>query len=152
MKRLVVTALSAITLMGSFGATAVYAQPGDNNQYNHDNDGRDHNNRGSDNRNNGDQNRWDDHQHNGYTYQGRWHYGPPPSNVRTGYQPGFHQWRRGDRLPSYYRTHYRTVDYRQEHLQPPRRGYHYVRDDQGNTLLVAVATGVVLSAILNNNH
>ena len=145
MKRLVITALSALTLMGSFGASAAYAQPG---QY--DNRGN-IDNRGDNNR--GNQNRWDDRNHNGYTYQGRWHYGPPPSNIqgRQDVQFGFHQWRRGDRLPSYYRTHYQVVDYRHEHLRAPPRGYHYVRDDRGDTLLVAVATGAILSAILSSH-
>ena len=40
-------------------------------------------------------------------------------------------------------------DYRAHHLPPPRRGYHYVRDDTGNILLVAVATGLIASIIAN---
>jgi Ni/Co efflux regulator RcnB len=40
-------------------------------------------------------------------------------------------------------------DWRAHHLAPPRRGYHYVRDDTGNVLLVAVATGVIASIIAN---
>lgn len=61
-----------------------------------------------------------------------------------------HHWRRGDRLPSAYRDRYRPVDYRHAHLRAPPRGYHYVRDDNsGETLLVGIATGVILGVILS---
>jgi Ni/Co efflux regulator RcnB len=140
MKRIVTTALAAITLIGPLATATAYADP--------PNHARD-NNRG--NTRNDDNRRWDQSRDNGYTYNGRWNYGPPPANIvgRPGFQAGFHQWRRGDRLPQYYRTHYRTVDYRSAHLRAPPRGYQYVRDDRGNTLLVAIATGVILSAILS---
>jgi len=97
-------------------------------------------------------NRWDDRNDNGYTLNGQWHYGRPAANVmnQRGFQAGYHQWRRGDRLPSDFRNRYRTVDYRAAHLRAPPRGYHYVRDDRGNTLLVGIATGVILSMILGS--
>lgn len=97
------------------------------------------------------QQRWNGSQHNGYTLNGQWHYGPPPAAYqgRQGFQPGFRNWRRGERLPAYYRSHYRQVDYRREHLRAPPRGYHYVRDERGDTLLVAIATGLIASVILN---
>lgn len=61
------------------------------------------------------------------------------------------RWRRGDRLPSYERAHYRQVDWRRSHLRQPPRGYHYVRDDRtGEYLLVGIATGVILSILLSN--
>ncbi|MET0545972.1 MAG: RcnB family protein [Caulobacterales bacterium] len=62
-----------------------------------------------------------------------------------------HRWRKGERLPSYYRTHYRAVDYRAHHFKAPPRGYHYVRDDRGDYLLVGIATGAILGVILANN-
>jgi Ni/Co efflux regulator RcnB len=95
--------------------------------------------------------RWDRQRHNGYSYNGRWNYGPPPTGYegRNGYEVGYRSWRRGDRLPSYYRSRYRTVDYRREHLRAPPRGYHYVEDDRGDMLLVGIATGVILSIILS---
>jgi Ni/Co efflux regulator RcnB len=44
----------------------------------------------------------------------------------------------------------RQIDYRRAHLRAPPRGYHYVRDDNtGETLLVGLATGVILSIILS---
>lgn len=91
--------------------------------------------------------RWDDRRYNGYHYQGRWYYGPPPSHWRDHARYDYRSWRRGDRLPSYYRSHYRAVDYRYHRLRPPPRGYHYVRDDRGDYLLVGIATGVILGII-----
>lgn len=61
-----------------------------------------------------------------------------------------HQWRRGERLGAYERAHYRQVDWRRDHLREPPRGYHYVRDDRGETLLVGIATGAILGIILAN--
>jgi Ni/Co efflux regulator RcnB len=95
--------------------------------------------------------RWDRQRHNGYSYNGRWNYGPPPAYYegRNGYEVGYRSWRRGDRLPSYYQSRYRQVDYRRAHLRAPPRGYHYVEDDRGDTLLVGIATGVILGIILS---
>ncbi|HRO03892.1 MAG TPA: RcnB family protein [Terricaulis sp.] len=91
--------------------------------------------------------RWDNRRYNGYHYQGRWYYGPPPRHYRD-VRYDYRQWRRGDRLPGYYRDHYRVVDYRHyRHLRAPPRGYHYVRDDRGDYLLVGIATGVILGII-----
>ncbi len=92
--------------------------------------------------------RWDDRRYNGYHYQGRWYYGPPPRHWRNEARYEYRSWRRGDRLPSYYRDRYRVVDYRHYHLRPPPRGYHYVRDDRGDFLLVGIATGVILGLVL----
>ncbi|HVY87201.1 MAG TPA: RcnB family protein [Caulobacterales bacterium] len=138
MKRLAIAAAAALTLVSPLTAAAAYADPP-----------RYQNNRDHDRR---DDNRWDQSRHNGYTYNGRWHYGPPPASYagRPGFQPGYQAWRRGERLPSYYRTHYVVVnDYRAHHLRPPPRGYHYVRDDRGEYLLVGIATGIIASIILN---
>jgi len=95
--------------------------------------------------------RWDNARHNGYHYQGRWYYGPPPARWRDEVRYDYRAWRRGDRLPAYYRDHYRQVDYRHYRLRPPPRGYHYVRDDRGDYLLVGIATGVILGVILAGN-
>jgi Ni/Co efflux regulator RcnB len=95
--------------------------------------------------------RWDNQRHNGYTHNGRWYYGAPPAGYesRHGYQAGYRNWRRGDRLPAYYQQRYRSVDYRRERLRAPPRGYRYVEDDRGDMLLVGIATGVILSIILS---
>lgn len=98
-----------------------------------------------------DQHRWDHRRYNGYNYQGRWYYGPPPGHYRD-VDYGYRAWRRGDRLPAYYRDYYRPVDYRHYHLRPPPRGYHYVyNDDREEYLLVGIATGVILGVILAGN-
>ncbi len=93
---------------------------------------------------------WNSDAFNGYTYRGRWHYGQPPSSYHNDpyFDPGYRAWRRGDRLPSYYRDSYRDVDWRDCGLSAPPRGYRYVEDDRGNYLLVAIATGVILSVLL----
>ncbi|MEZ5994623.1 MAG: RcnB family protein [Hyphomonadaceae bacterium] len=96
-----------------------------------------------------DQRRWDRRAYNGYNYRGRWYYGPPPQAYAPYATYGYRAWRRGDRLPRYYRDSYYVVrDYDRYRLRPPPRGYHYVRDDRGDYLLVGIATGVILSVIL----
>src|SRR5262249_14247453 len=45
-----------------------------------------------------DQRRWDNRSHNGYTYNGRWYYGPPPAAYGARAEYGWRSWRRGDRL------------------------------------------------------
>lgn len=94
--------------------------------------------------------RWNARQHNGYTYNGRWYYGEPTRQITQSrsYEPGYRQWRRGDRVSAAQRARYSRVDYRRERLQPPPRGYEYVRTERGDTLLMAVATGVILTAII----
>jgi Ni/Co efflux regulator RcnB len=92
--------------------------------------------------------RWDNRRYNGYNYRGRWHYGPPPAAYRDHAYYGYRSWRRGDRLPSYYRSRYVVVrDYDLYGYRHPPRGYHYVRDDRGDLLLVGIATGVILGII-----
>ncbi len=91
---------------------------------------------------------WDRRRFNGYTYQGAWHYGPPPSHLAELVELGYRVWRRGERLPAYYRDSLGVIDYRVYDLDPPPRGYHYVRDDRGDYLLIGIATGVILGVIL----
>jgi Ni/Co efflux regulator RcnB len=98
---------------------------------------------------------WDHRAHNGYYYRNRWYYGPPPSAYygRPDFRVGYRSWRRGERLPPYYRSRYIVVrDYDRYRLRRPPRGYHWVRDDRGDYLLVGLATGIILSAILNSDH
>lgn len=68
---------------------------------------------------------------------------------QRGWQDNGRQWRRGERLNQYQRSHFRQVDWRREHLREPPRGYRYVRDDNsGETLLIGLATGAILGVIL----
>lgn len=57
-------------------------------------------------------------------------------------------YRRGDRLPSYYRSRIYVVDdWRGHRLGVPPRGYHWVQSG-GDYLLVAITTGIILQLIL----
>jgi Ni/Co efflux regulator RcnB len=61
-----------------------------------------------------------------------------------------HSFRRGDRLPGQYRNHQYVVNnYREHHLRPPPRGYHWVQTG-GDYVLAAIATGVIADLIINH--
>jgi Ni/Co efflux regulator RcnB len=95
--------------------------------------------RGVDNRNNNNRNyeyRNYGYRDGGYRGQGRG-VGPRQS------------WYRGDRLPYEYRNRQYVVDdWRGHHLYAPPRGYQWVQSG-GDYLLVAVATGIIASILLN---
>ena len=60
-----------------------------------------------------------------------------------------HNFRKGDRLPAQYRSkQYVVNDWRGRHLTAPPRGYHWVQTG-GDYVLVAIATGVIASILLN---
>jgi Ni/Co efflux regulator RcnB len=168
MKRLLLAAMAAVTVAGPLTATNAMARDRDNNGWN---DGRDdrydrrddrrddrydrRDDRRGDRYNHRDDrrsDRWERNRHNGYSYNGRWYYGPPPQAYygRPGFYAGYQPWQRGQYLPRYYRDRYEVVDYRYHHLRAPPRGYHYVRDDRGDIILAAIATGLIASIILNN--
>jgi len=69
-----------------------------------------------------------------------------------GHQQGWYK--RGGRVPSAYRGgQYVVTNWRGDHLRQPPRGYHWVRSDNGDFLLVAVSTGIIASIIANAiNH
>lgn len=66
-----------------------------------------------------------------------------------------HNWHQGGHLPPQYRTqHYIVNDWRTHRaygLYAPPRGHHWVQNG-GDYLLVAIATGVITSIILNSAH
>ncbi len=71
--------------------------------------------------------------------------GPPPRDYRPyGYERGY-------RYSNYYggRT-YVIDDYDRYHVRRPPRGYHWVRDDRGNLIMVAIATGIITDLLLNH--
>ncbi|HUA79810.1 MAG TPA: RcnB family protein [Dyella sp.] len=77
---------------------------------------------------------------------------PPPSQQRYHgmYDQGRHEgwYKRGGRIPPAYRDkRYVVTDYRHYRLKPPPRGYQYIRSDNGDFLLAAVATGAIISII-----
>ncbi|RXR01404.1 RcnB family protein [Pseudoxanthomonas composti] len=73
-----------------------------------------------------------------------YHHAPPP---RVVYRPyGYSRCR-------YVRDYYRgpTVvvrDYGRYHVRRPPPGYHWVRDDRGNMLMVAIASGIIADLLL----
>ena len=59
-----------------------------------------------------------------------------------------HEWQRGGRLPNEYRGHnHEVADWRGHHLSEPPRGYHWV-EVNGDYVLAAVATGIILDTLL----
>jgi Ni/Co efflux regulator RcnB len=60
-------------------------------------------------------------------------------------------YRKGGRMPSEYRGRtYVVNDWRRDHLREPPRGYHWVRSDNGDFLLVAITTGVIMDLLLQH--
>jgi len=64
------------------------------------------------------------------------------------------RWRQGQVYSYYRQPNYVISDYRAYRLPPPRAGYRYYRSDNGDVLMVAIASGLigaVLAGALNNN-
>ena len=65
---------------------------------------------------------------------------------------GGQRWERGQRLPSQYRGRDRYVsDWGRYRLSAPPRGYGYYRQDNGDFVLAALATGLIASLVAGNN-
>ncbi|HBN54709.1 MAG TPA: hypothetical protein DD456_11990 [Stenotrophomonas sp.] len=75
----------------------------------------------------------------------RRYYAPPP---RVVYRPyGFE---RGYRYSNYYGGPVYVVnDYGRYHLRRPPHGHRWIRDDRGNLLMVAIATGIIADIVFN---
>lgn len=131
--KLITTALiTAALLTGSGVAMAQHHDRGDHDRHGwHDDHGRGHD-RDRD-RDRHEYGRYD-HDHDRWRgHEGHW---VPPG----------HRWERGHR---YYGPVYVVRDYRTYRLRPPPRGYHWVRGDDGQYLLVAIATGIILDIALH---
>jgi len=63
---------------------------------------------------------------------------------------GGHHWRRGQRMGYNDWQGAQRVDYRRHHLRRPPQGYEW-RESNGQYILGAVATGVILSILLNGH-
>ena len=74
----------------------------------------------------------------------------PPMHAENGRGAGpDHNFRRGGRLPSEWRSRQYVVDdWRGHRLSAPPRGYHWVQTG-GDYVLVAIATGIIASILLN---
>ena len=170
MKRLILSLAALACVAGPMAMTATPAEAAgwdnDDRRGDHDRGGRwDRNDRNdrdgrwdrSDRNGRGDHDdrrdrRWDDRRYNGYWYNTRWAYGPPPQAYwgNPNFRPGYNQWRRGSYLPGYYRG-YVVNDYSSYRLRPPPRGYHWVRVNS-DYLLVAIATGLIFDIIANSGR
>jgi len=62
-----------------------------------------------------------------------------------------HSYNRGERIERDDWSRGQPVDYRAHHLRRPPRGYEW-REVNGQYVLAAVATGVILSILLNAGH
>ena len=62
-------------------------------------------------------------------------------------------WSRGDRLPEQYRQdRYVVSDWRSRNLRTPPRGYQWVRNDNDQYLLAAIASGVIADIVSQNQY
>ena len=156
MKRLLVAALAASTLMGTVAMadSQKHERSRDERAWNdrHHDRHDDRRDRSADNRHWNDRN---DHRHYGrndrdrhdryydHRYDGRY------KVVRYSAPHGYrhYAWYRGARLPAaYYVPRYVVHNYGSYRLRPPPRGYHWVRVDN-DVVLAAITTGVVMQVI-----
>jgi Ni/Co efflux regulator RcnB len=118
-------------LLMFFSASAVIAQPQDQDHR----DQQQHQDRGQDRGNQDRDNRGHDRNYGGMYDRGR-HEG---------------WYKRGGHMPDEYRGgSYVVTDWRSEHLHKPPRGYRYVRSDNGDFLLVAISTGIIASILASH--
>lgn len=60
-------------------------------------------------------------------------------------------YKKGGTVPREYRDNrYVVSDWHSEHLREPPRGYHWVRSDNGDFLLVAITSGVITDLMLSH--
>jgi len=78
--------------------------------------------------------------------------GPGRGHYKNWHDRGRHEgwYKRGGYLPVEYRTRYVVTDWRRDRLREPPRGYHWVRSDNGDFLLVAITTGIIADLLLNH--
>ncbi len=141
---------AAVLALGSIGAIA---QPS-NEQQGHAQDDRrgpqkvdKHYSNDARDRNGHDRRDWDRHDRPDRSADRR---GPPPHWYagERGAGPR-HDFYRGQRLPTYYRTrHYVVNDWRAHRLSAPPRGYYWVQTG-ADYVLVGIATGIIAQIVLS---
>ncbi|MGZ5201949.1 MAG: RcnB family protein [Telluria sp.] len=165
-KKIFVPALLAAVLASSIPALAqergyhndannAYQQRDDRNQARDDRqgDGREGSRYDRNDRNDSDRDGYRygrDHRRDGHrdgrSQEGGWGRTADFNSGYDGWGPD-HDMHRGDRLPSRYRNHQYVVDnWRAHHLSAPPRGHHWVQAG-ADYLLVAAATGLIVSAV-----
>jgi Ni/Co efflux regulator RcnB len=152
---------AAMTALLAFGAAPAFAagdrDDDDRGRHGWDDRGRGHGHgRGHDRHDHNDRREWRDDRRRynagyreGYRdarYQDRRYYAPPP---RVVYRPyGF---QRGHRYSNYYGGPVYVVnDYDRYHVRRPPHGHRWIRDDRGNMLMVAIATGIIADIVLHH--
>ncbi len=87
-----------------------------------------------------------DHDDRDHDYRGHGQFRYTNWHDRGRHEGWYH---RGGYLPVEYRTRYVVTDWRRDRLREPPYGYRWVRSDNGDFLLVAIATGVIVDLLLN---
>ena len=143
-KLLSLSAVCGVMLMFATGS-ALAGDHGDKHDHGHD---RDRHSQSYDHR---DHDRRDRHEDRDRDYRGHDYRGHGQFRYTNWHDRGRHEgwYRRGGYLPVEYRTRYVVTDWRRDRLREPPRGYHWVRSDSGDFLLVAVATGVIVDLLLS---
>jgi Ni/Co efflux regulator RcnB len=120
---------------------------------------RGHNDRGHDRGRHDDRrSSWNDRDGHRYDDRGRdrrpvvvYRPAPRPVVVHEYRAPPPYGWARGQRYRDRYSGPVYVVnDYPRYHLRQPPHGYHWIRDDRGNMLMVAVATGIIADLLLHH--
>jgi Ni/Co efflux regulator RcnB len=138
MKRIHTTALSQALIAMTGAAVAGPYQDNHRDQNHSRSDWNDHDRGGKDHR---DQQRYDRHDNRPQ----QWH----DNGHHYGHGPGPRYYRGQHLPPRYMGSSYYVHDYRHYRLHDPRPGYRWVRSDDGQFLLVAIATGLVVEALLS---
>ncbi len=138
--RILHSLLVATLLLGTSSFVLASPSPGDHNQrsqYSSHNDHRHHGDRDRHERHNRHERRHDNRRYSNRRYDNR-----PVVIYRNDHRRYGHQrWRRGYR---YSGPTYVVRDYGHYRLRQPPRGYRWVRADNNDYLLVALATGIIL--------
>ena len=133
MKRLFIYVVTAALLAGT---AATYASPQDDGRYHdqHHDDDRDHHDHDRDDHGHDRDYRDDGHHDNG---------------EHKGWEK--QAYRRGERMPDRYYSHeYYVTDYERYHVRRPDPGYRWVRSDDGQLVLTAIATGLIVDIALTH--
>lgn len=160
MNRLVVVAMTTLLAIGATAPAFAAGDRGhDRSRHGWEDRGRGHGHgydRGHDRgRREWRDDRRDDRRHYGAGYREGYrdarrndyrHYAPPP---RVVYRPyGFE---RGYRYTQYYGGPVYVVnDYGRYQVRRPPHGHRWIRDDRGNLLMVAIATGIIADIVFNH--
>jgi len=148
--------VGAVASLLALGAVAPAFADDDHRGRGHDRHDR-HDDRRYDRHDRHDRRDWRDDRrearHDRRYYDNRGHYRPAPP-PRVVYRPGpgrGYGWARGHRYNEYYRGPVYVVnDYNRYSVRRPPYGHHWIRDDRGNLLLVAIATGIIADYVINS--